>query len=325
MAIWLNLLIATLLFGCLPRAYAQELIKVPVQIPSISPAATAFVVARDRDYYRQEGLDVQLVIMPSAIGIQAVIGGNVKFATAGGAGLLPILRGAPLRFLFTTFSRPMFSLFAKSDIRSVEGLKGKKIGVSSLGSGPDSLVRDLLKKHGLEGGRDVVILPVGAGTARFFALQAGSVDAAMLSIPANFMAQDAGFRELVSFIKQDWVELQGTVNVTDQLMASELPLVEKFIRATLKGFIHFRDLRADTITVLSRFLRTKEDTVSKIYDTIRPSLSQEGFVSEQIQRKSLEHVLDRVGVKEPPRLDKMFDYSVLTKVRQELQAKNWKP
>ena len=174
-------------------------------------------------------------------------------------------------------------------------------------------------------GRDVAIMPVGSGTARFFALQAGTVDAAMLSIPANLMAQDAGFRELVSFIDQEWIELQGTINVTDQLLASDPTLVEKFIRATLKGFIHFRDLRSQTIGILIRFLRVKEDAAAKIYELMRPSLTQDGIVSEEIQRKSLEHVVDRVGLKEPPRLEKIFDYSVAVKVRNELRTKGWRP
>jgi len=325
MTIWLNLaIVAALLFGA-SNSTAQELIKVPVQIPSITPAVTAFAVARERGYYRQEGLDVQLVVMPSALGTQALLGGNVKFSTAGGAGLLPILRGAPVRFMFTTFSRPMFWLYARSDIRSVESLKGKKVGVSSLGSGPDSLLREILRKNGLDGGRDVVIMPVGSGTARFFALQAGSVDAAMLSVPANLMAQEAGFRELVSFIDQEWIELQGTINVTDQLLASDPTLVEKFIRATLKGFIHFRDLRSQTITLLARFLRIKEDAAAKIYDLMRPSLTQDGVVNEETQLKSLEHVIDRAGLKAAPRLDKIFDYSTAVKVRNELRAKGWKP
>ena len=324
MAIWLKIItFALILIGS--RSVAQELVKVPVQIPSITPAVTAFAVARERGYYRQEGLDVQLVVMPSALGTQALLGGNVKFSTAGGAGLLPILRGAPVRFMFTTFSRPMFWLYARSDIRSVESLKGKKVGVSSLGSGPDSLLREILKKNGLDGGRDVVIMPVGSGTARFFALQAGSVDAAMLSVPANLMAQEAGFRELVSFIDQEWIELQGTVNVTDQLLASDSTLVDKFIRATLKGFIHFRDLRSQTITLLARFLRIKEDAAAKIYDLMRPSLTQEGVVNEETQLKSLEHVIDRAGLKAAPRLDKIFDYSTAVKVRNELRAKGWKP
>ncbi len=325
MTIWLRILIVVALLCVASNNNAQELVKTPVQIPAITPAATAFAVARDRGYYRQEGLDAQLIVMPSALGTQALLGGNVKFSTAGGAGLLPILRGAPIRFMFTTFSRPMFWLYSRSDIRSVENLKGKKVGVSSLGSGPDSLLREILKKHGLDGGRDVAIMPVGSGTARFFALQAGTVDAAMLSIPANLMAQDAGFRELVSFIDQEWIELQGTINVTDQLLASDPTLVEKFIRATLKGFIHFRDLRSQTIGILIRFLRVKEDAAAKIYELMRPSLTQDGIVSEEIQRKSLEHVIDRVGLKEPPRLDKIFDYSVAVKVRNELRAKGWKP
>jgi NitT/TauT family transport system substrate-binding protein len=325
MTIWPRILIIAALLSVASNNNAQELVKTPVQIPAITPAATAFAVARDRGYYRQEGLDAQLIVMPSALGTQAVLGGNVKFSTAGGAGLLPILRGAPIRFMFTTFNRPMFWLYSRSDIRSVENLKGKKVGVSSLGSGPDSLLREVLKKHGLDGGRDVAIMPVGSGTARFFALQAGTVDAAMLSIPANLMAQDAGFRELVSFIDQEWIELQGTINVTDQLLSSDPTLVEKFIRATLKGFIHFRDLRSQTIGILTRFLRIKEDAAAKIYELMRPSLSQDGIVSEEIQRKSLEHVVDRVGLKEPPRLDKIFDYSVAVKVRNELRAKGWKP
>jgi ABC-type nitrate/sulfonate/bicarbonate transport system substrate-binding protein len=324
MAICLKLLVCSLfLIGS--RAVAQELVKVPVQIPAISPAVSTFALARDRGYYRQEGLDVQLVLIPSALGMQALLGGNIKFSTAGGSGILPILRGAPVKFVFTTFNRPMFWLYAKPEIRSVENLKGKKVGVSGLGSGPDSLLREILKKHGLEGGRDVVILPVGSGTGRFFALQAGSVDAAMLSVPANLLAQDAGFRELVSFLNEEWIELQGTVNVTDQLLATDPILVEKFLRATLKGFMHFRDLRAQSIANLARFLRTKEESVARIYDLMRPSLTQEGIVNEEIQRKSLEHVVDRAGLKEPPRLERIFDYSLAVKVRNELRAKGWRP
>lgn len=104
----LRLFTITFLIGTGWRAWAQELVKVPIQIPSVSPAIGVFAIARDRGYYRQEGLDVQLVLIPSALGMQALLAGNVKFSTAGGSGLLPILRGAPVKYLFTTFHRPMF-------------------------------------------------------------------------------------------------------------------------------------------------------------------------------------------------------------------------
>jgi len=182
-----------------------------------------------------------------------------------------------------------------------------------------------LKKQGLEGGRDVVILPVGSGIARFYALQAGSVDAAMLSIPANFMAQEGGYRQLVSFIDQDMVELQGSILASLQLLESEPALAEKFLRGSVKGFRILRDNRAVTTQVLVRFLKLKEDAVAKIYDVIRPGLTPDGTLSEELQKKSLEHILARVGLKEPPRLETIFDFSLARKVNDELQARGWRP
>ena len=76
---------------------------------------------------------------------------------------------------------------------------------------------------------------------------------------------------------------------------------------------------------MARFLRIKEDAVDRIYDLMRPSLTEDGIVSEEIQRKSLEHIVDRAGLKEPPRLERIFDYSVAMKVRNELRSKGWRP
>src|SRR5678815_3832462 len=104
MAICHRLVIVIFALLCTSFSHSQELVKVPVQIPSISPAIGAFAIARDRGYYRQEGLDVKLVLIPSALGMQALLGGNIKFSTAGGSGLLPILRGAPVKYVFTTFN-----------------------------------------------------------------------------------------------------------------------------------------------------------------------------------------------------------------------------
>ena len=306
-------------------AEAQEPRKIYVAIPAVTPAVSTFAIARDRGYYREEGLDVELVQMPSAVGTQALIAGNVKFSTIGGASMPPVLRGAPLRFLFSTFSKPMFWLYSKPEIRTVAELKGRKVGVSSLGSGPDSILRDILKKNGLDGARDVTVLPVGSGTARFYALQAGSVDAAMLSIPANFLAQDAGFRELVSLVDQDLVELQGSILAPVSVIESDPALVERFVRGSVKGFITFRDSRATAVQLMAKFLQLKEDMVARIYDRFRPGLTPDGTIGEALQRKSLEHIVERVGVKEPPPLSKIFDFSLTRKINDELKAKGWRP
>ena len=186
------------LFSMIMLAAYAEAARVRVAIPSTTHAVLAFTTTRDKGYYREEGLDVELILMSAPIASRALLGGDVEVATVGGAGLPPVLSGAPLRFVFTTYSRPMFWLFGKSEIRSVKELKGKKVGVSGIGSGPDSLLREALRRNGLEGGRDVLILSLGVMPTIYSGLQGGVVDAAMLSPPFTFRAEENGFREIIA-------------------------------------------------------------------------------------------------------------------------------
>ena len=303
-----------------------EAARIRVAIPSTTHAVLAFTTTRDKGYYREEGLDVELILMSAPIASRALLGGDVEVATVGGAGLPPVLSGAPLRFVFTTYSKPMFWLFGKSGIRSVKELKGKKVGVSGIGSGPDSLLREALRRNGLEGGRDVLILSLGVMPTIYSGLQAGIVDAAMLSPPFAFRAEENGFREIIAFTKQELVELQGSILVKEAFLQSDPVTLEKFIRATSKGFLYIKQNRSGTIPILARYLQVNGDLAAKAYDqVVRPALTPDGTLSEELQKKAVEHVLKRLDVKEPPALSRVFDFSMTRKVVTELQTKGWKP
>ena len=156
-----------LLLLCLLLPVRSFATTVNVAVPSFSMSLIAFMAAKERGYYQQEGLDINFVLMPAAIASRALIAGNVDFATVGGSALTASLGGAPLRLLFSSFSRSLFWLYSRPDISAVKDLKGKKVGVSSIGSGPDSMLRDLLRTHGLQGGKDVTILAVGVDSSRY--------------------------------------------------------------------------------------------------------------------------------------------------------------
>src|ERR1044071_8450904 len=132
-----------------------------IAVPSYSMSLIAFMIAKEKGYYRQEDLDVNFVLMAAPLASRALIGGNVEFATVGGSAITGILAGAPLRMLFSSFARAVFWLYSKPEIRDVRDLKGKRVGISAMGAGPDSMLRDLLNTHGLDGSRDVVILATG--------------------------------------------------------------------------------------------------------------------------------------------------------------------
>jgi len=306
-------------------AASGEAGRVRVAIPSTTHAVLAFSTSRDKGYYRDEGLDVELILMSAPIASRALLSGDVEVATVGGAGLLPVLSGAPLRFIFTTYNRPMFWLFGKAEIRSVKELKGKRVGVSGIGSGPDSLLREALRRNALEG-RDVAILSLGVMPTIYSGLQSGVVDAAMLSPPFTFRAEEDGFRELIAFPKQDLVEMQGSILVKESFLQSDPATLEKFIRATYKGFLYIKQNRSGTIPILGRYLQVKEDLAAKAYEqVVRPAMTQDGTLNEEMQKKAVENVLKRLDLKEAPPLNRIFDFSIARKVVTDLRTKGWKP
>jgi ABC-type nitrate/sulfonate/bicarbonate transport system substrate-binding protein len=317
------LLLALFLIASLQEGKA-EIVK--VAMPSTTQAVLPFTIARDKGYYRAEGLDVELILMSAPIASRALLSGDVAVATVGGAGLPPVLRGSPFKFLFTSYNRAMFWLYAKPEIRDVKGLKNKRVGVSGIGSGPDSLLREILRQNGLDANRDVTVLSLGVMPTIFSGLQSGIVDAAMLSPPVTFKAEEAGFRELVSFPKRDLVELQGSILVRDASLQSDPAQMERFIRGTYKGFLYIKDNRSGTIPIVSRYLQVNESLAAKAYDhVVKPAMTQNGTLSQDMQAKAVEHVLKRLDLKEAPPLAKIFDFSLTRKVIAELRSKGWKP
>src|SRR5207253_114895 len=121
---------------------------IKVSIPAHSVSHIAFYSAKERGYYRDEGLDVELILMAAPVAIRALIGGDVEVSTVGGSAIPPILRGAPLHFMFTSFARPIHWLYTKTAIADVSDLKGKRVAIEGMGGVLELLLREVLKKHG---------------------------------------------------------------------------------------------------------------------------------------------------------------------------------
>ncbi len=320
------ILIAICYFLSSAPAHSQELRKVRVGIPTFSLITAATLVPQQKGYFKQEGLDVETIVIRSAASVLALAAKEVDFITLGGGGLIGVLRGLPLRVVFTPVRRPLYALYVKPSIRSFADLDGKRVGISSIGSGPDLLLRDLLKKRMADGGKNVAILAVGGGNERFVALKTGVVDAAVLASPFTITAQRDGFRELFSYITdKEYSDIPVATFTREDLLRSNAALVEKFVRAQLKGLLYMRANRDGAVATLARGLKIKESEAGAGFDEIRPAMTEEGMISQEEQRSVLSYLLTPAQRKEPPRLDRIYDFSLTKKVYRELQARGWKP
>ena len=308
--------------GLAARAEAARL-RLSVPVHGVSHAA--FYAAKEKGYFQEEGLDVEVILMSGAIGIRALIAGDVDASTVGGSALPPIFRGAPLRMVFISFDKPTHWLYAKPDIRAVKDLKGRKVAVDGLGGTLESLLRWVLEKNGLEAGRDVPILAIGPPPGRFAALTSGAIDATLFTFPLNFSAEEAGFRELVNFVKQDIASLTGSIVVREALFQSDAGLVEKLVRAAVKGHLYARNNRSGTIPILARTLKIKEDVATRIYDAALPGMVIDGSINEETQRRVIDDTRKSLGMKESVSADKVFRFSLVHKINHELKVQGWKP
>jgi ABC-type nitrate/sulfonate/bicarbonate transport system substrate-binding protein len=309
----------------LPLASVGQARSIKISVPAQSVSHVAFYVAKDKGFYRDEGIDVELILVNAGVAVRALIGGDVDFTTVGSSGVPPILRGAPLRYLLIGFQRPIHWLFARPEISDVKGLKSKKVATSTIGSASDLLLKEVLRRNGLEAGENLQIDSIGVQSTRYTALVNGIVDATPLTFPLSIMAAESGYKELVNFTKQDFVDMSGTIITSDALTRSEPAVVEKFTRATLKGLLYTRENRAGTIPILAKNLKLKEDTAAKVYDLSKPAMTLDGTLSSEAEKRIVDDALGRVGVKEAPPLDRVFSFSLVRKIRSQLDAAGWKP
>ena len=298
--------------------------KVTVGVPVLDVTQSALYVARDRGYYQKEGLEVDLILMRGGVANQALIAGNVDFTTVPTAGLQAALQGAPLKVVLSTFHKPMFWLYARPEIRNVKDLSGKKVAVSSLGAAGDSALRELIKKSGMDENREVAILAIGTTATRLGALSTGVVDAAMMTFPHNITAGESGFRELVSFIASDIIQLQGAIVTREALLGSEPGVAEKFLRATIKGIIYYSTNRSGAAQILARNTQSQETLAAKVYDLVKPALTPDGVLTDDLQKRVMAPLLERIN-KRDVASSRFFDFTLARKLNGEIKAEGWKP
>lgn len=294
-------------------------------IPGYNITQMAFFTAKERGYFKEEGLDVELIQMTGSLANLALMSGEVPFTSVPAAAMNANLRGANLRVLFSTWERPLFWLMTRTPVRDIAELKGKKMGIPGLNSVGYFLLREFLEKHGMEPGKDYTLIQAGDSAPRLLALQNGFVDATILPLPWNIQAQAAGLHEAASMAKSDIIAPNGSIVVRDELLKADGALVEQFTRAALKGLRFSQERRAGTIPILMRSMKIKEDLAAKAYDAARPALTQDGTFTDVAQKKAVESVLRIAGIKEAMAPERFFNFTVTKKVAAELQTKGWKP
>jgi ABC-type nitrate/sulfonate/bicarbonate transport system substrate-binding protein len=188
----------------------------------------------------------------------------------------------------------VFSLIAKPEIRSASDLKGKKIGITRIGSSTHTSALYALSQAGLKPA-DYQILPLVEVPNIFTALAAGQIDAGVVSPPTNSRARKAGFRELVNLAKEGPDYVSVAVGTSRSYLAANEDIVRRVVRSYAEGVYLFKTNKAAALKMIQNQLRvTDADIQEDTHNQFRQYLEYPPYVN----RKAMDAVLAELGDKE---------------------------
>jgi ABC-type nitrate/sulfonate/bicarbonate transport system substrate-binding protein len=280
-----------------------------------------FIIARDRGYFREEGLEPELIFMKAAQTIPAMLAGGIDFGTATGTAVAAAVSGVDVRVVFALTDKPSFDLLSHPSITTLQQMRGKKLGITAFGALAEILARQIFLANKIPP-EQVTFLPLGTSDVLYIALKAGTIDATMLQIPQTFLAQDEGFKKLAAGADV-YRAVQGGLTTTRATTSERPELVTKMIRATQKGIRLIRSDKKYAIEFIKGpYLDLGKDRdrfADRIYDAALQYYVASGAVDEKLQREMITVAAQRIKPKELPPPERVFDFSFAQKVAEGIK------
>ncbi|HEY7063549.1 MAG TPA: ABC transporter substrate-binding protein [Chloroflexota bacterium] len=287
-----------------------------VAYPSPSLSYFPLFVGWKEGLFAAEGLDLEWTQLQSNLMISAMLAGEVDYGTSFSSIIRAAATGADVRAILATVDRPQHSFVVPAAITSGEQLRGKRIGVNSLGGVQEYEAYEVLARYGL-GRSDATISGIAADTARLQALQAGALDAAVIGMPFDLVAEDQGMRVLVRL--SDIIELtHAGVGTTTAKLRDAPDEVRGFLRASLRGVDLTKHDKATAVRHMEDWLDMSPDVASRAYDAAVLTWSDMGIAPEAGLQLDLAEVKAQTGASEDIPIASVVDYTPLREATRDL-------
>lgn len=218
-------------------------------------------IASRMGFFAKQGLDVDVVVIrASDVGIQALAGGSLEIAgSASDAPIAAIEKGLDLVIVGGIINGLTQSIMAAKKFKTYADLRGATLGAISLTSGVTFALRQVLKVKGLEYPRDYKLLVIGGTPQTYAALTAGSIDAAALSLPVNYAAEEQGFNEIGRFVDIIPNYQLAALSTKRSWAEKNRPVLVRVMRAMAQTMRWIHQNQEPTVEYLAKEMNLKRD------------------------------------------------------------------
>ncbi len=296
---------------CPETGMAQDLQRVRISYSSRSNSTTVYQVALAKGLFKEEGLAVEMIQMNPRLGGLAVMNGDIDFTTTFGSTLRGIVQGLPIKFIAISVRQTDHFLIARPEIKTLQDLRDKRLGVSTLFGTDQLAAEDMMTSKGFNPSL-LKVVALGDAPVRTQALRSGVVEAIAMNAPYDMTLMKSGFTVLAG--PQDLkrsLPLAGLA-LRDALLKEKPQLIRKVLRSVLKAHRFIFENKQETIRVMMQWLSQPPDVAARSYELALLSLSKNGEIPDPD--------MERLTEKKRP-LDEVRDYTLLREVQKELGIK----
>ena len=314
----LFVVVALLVLVAMPaRSRAENIV---IGMAGLNFSFLPFQIALEKRFYDKYDLSVKPVLMRAQAAIPALVSGDVDYDTHFGSLVRGAVSGLPMRVIFSTAEKQMFSLVVQPDIKIVDNLKGKIVAISSFGGTQHLVTAGTLKAVGINPDRDVKMINVGNEAVRVEQLRSKQIHAAMINPPMSVMMKREGFGLLLH--AADYVDLPLTgLGATTKKLKENPEQARRVVRALNESLHFIRANRKETISIFARWLKIDPSIAADTYDVAVKVLSQEGTASDKAIMASIDEAKEAGNIKGNFTPRDVSDFSLVRSIVAERQKK----
>lgn len=245
--------------GAASPAASGQMTQMTVSYSAVIGNVLPLWVAHDAGIFAKNGLDVNVTYINSSKGIPALISGSTQAADVGGAETLSaVAGGADLVTVAVDAPTYPFVLMAPASIKSVQDLKGKKVGVSEPGSSSDIATRVALAKEGLTPDKDVTILAVGSASERISALSNGAIQAGLSFPPNTLSLEKQGFHTILDLASLHLPAALSSTVFKRSYIEAHPDVPQKFVDSLVEAIAYAKTHKSEAVDSLSKYYKNKD-------------------------------------------------------------------
>lgn len=299
-----------------PPSHAAEKIRISVS-GGYNMIFLSSGVAQHRGFFKDEGLDAEIVVMGAAPSIAALSNGDIDFTLLTGTVIRAAIRGLPVRLVAGLMTSSPHVLLARQEIKSVKDLSGKKVGLAGFGDATHVLARIILARNGVDPDKEIQFVPLGSDSGRFAGLQQKLADAVVTSPPWDFEGKKLGYNILARAYDYVNYPLSG-VGVNVKSIQQNREQVKRTVRALIKASRFIRDNREEAVKVLMAWGKVKAEQAYASYDSTVKVISSDGGIPDDGLKLLIDQVKRDAKIIRDISIGEVADFTILREVQKEL-------